>query len=158
MLLKLSTQAFMFQPFLPLPPVLDLAELVLALAMGVAMVVDWGLDPEKPWMRRPRCLFGTPYGNVAFLASVLAIRLLREGPPRRCIRTAVRRRRRGGGVTPPGPPPILPFQCLRLTAKFLLRCLRGQEDFCFKNFRPAFGGDHRGRGSPPLHTPPSPPF
>ena len=33
----------------------------------------------------------------------------------------------GGGGLPP-PPPILPFQCLRLTAKILLRCLRCQED------------------------------
>ena len=42
----------------------------------------------------------------------------------------------GGGV----PPPPLPFQCLRLTAKILLRRLRCQEDLSFKIFWPAFGG------------------
>ena len=52
------------------------------------------------------------------------------------------------------------FQCLRLTAKTLLRRLRCQEDLRFKNFRPAFGGDHRGTlggGGVPA-KPPSPPF
>ena len=38
----------------------------------------------------------------------------------------------GGGGTPAGspcpPPPILPFQCLRLTARIFLRRLRCQED------------------------------
>ena len=36
----------------------------------------------------------------------------------------------GGGCPPwtPPPPPLLPFQCLRLTAKMLLRRLRCQED------------------------------
>ena len=36
----------------------------------------------------------------------------------------------GGYPPPPGPPfpPLLLFQCLRLTAKILLRCLRCQED------------------------------
>ena len=61
-----------------------------------------------------------------------------------CIRTAVHRRRRGGylPLDPlPFPPPLLPFQCLRLTAKTLLRHLRRHE---LKNFWPAFGGDHRG--------------
>ena len=52
-----------------------------------------------------------------------------------------------GGGTPPGhpppPPPLLPFQCLRLTAKILLRRLRCQEDTLTKFWR-AFGGDHRG--------------
>ena len=58
-----------------------------------------------------------------------------------------------GGV----PPPLL-FQCLRLTAKNLLRCLRCQEDLRFKNFWSAFGGDHRGTvggGGVPA-KPPSP--
>ena len=35
-----------------------------------------------------------------------------------CIRTAVHSRSRGGYPPPPGPPLPLPFQCLRLTAKF----------------------------------------
>ena len=71
------------------------------------------------------------------------------------------------GVPPPGPhlpPPLLPFPCLRLTAKILLRRLRCQEDFKLQNFRPAFGRDHR-RGVaakppslPPPFRPPSPPF
>ena len=64
---------------------------------------------------------------------------------------------------PPSPPPLLPFHCLRLTAKVLLRRLRCQEDLSFKFFWPAFGGDHRGtvggRGwsqPNPLPPPPSP--
>ena len=55
--------------------------------------------------------------------------------------------------------PFLPFQCLRLTAKILLRCLWRQEDLSLKNFWPTFGGDHRGtqrRGVPP--NPPPPPL
>ena len=77
-----------------------------------------------------------------------------------CIRTAVHRRRRGG-LPPPGPPPLLPFQCLRLTAKSLLRHLRCQEDLRFKILRPAFGGDHRGAlggGCVPAKPLPPPPF
>ena len=73
-----------------------------------------------------------------------------------CIRTAVHRRRRG---VPPLPlDPLLPFQCLRLTAKILLRC---QEDLGSKHFWRAFGDDHRGTlgggGSQP-NPPPPPPF
>ena len=72
-----------------------------------------------------------------------------------------------GGVPPlDPPPPLLPFQCLRLTAKILLRPLRCQEDLRLKRFG-TFGGDHRGTlgggGSqpnppppPPMQTPPSP--
>ena len=47
--------------------------------------------------------------------------------------------------TPPfPPPPLLPFRCLRLTVKILLRRLRCQEDLIFKKFWPTFGGDRRG--------------
>ena len=63
--------------------------------------------------------------------------------------------------------PFLPFQCWRLTAKILPWRLRCQEDLSLKNFRPAFGGDHRGTQgggrfqpkspSPPSDSP-SPPF
>ena len=70
----------------------------------------------------------------------------------------------GGGVPPLtphylpplGPPPPPPFRCLRLTAKMLLWRLRCQEGLTFKNFRPAFGGDHRGREgqAEPLPLPP----
>ena len=66
---------------------------------------------------------------------------------------------------PPIDPPLLPFQCLRLTAKILPRRLRCQEDLSFKIFRPAFGGDHRGTlgggggGGGPSQPPlPPPPF
>ena len=49
-----------------------------------------------------------------------------------CIGAAVRRRRGGGYPGPPSPqrppPPVLPFQCLRLTAKILLRRLWCQEN------------------------------
>ena len=39
-------------------------------------------------------------------------------------------RGRGGYIDPPPPrtPPLLPFQCLRLTTKIVLRRLRCQED------------------------------
>ena len=76
-----------------------------------------------------------------------------------------------GGRGVPPPPALLPFQCLRLTAKSLLWRLRCQEDLSFKSSRPAFGGDHRGTlggvgGVPakppppalPLQTPPIAPF
>ena len=45
----------------------------------------------------------------------------------------------GGGVPPPWRPP-LPFQCLRLKAKILLRCLRQQDDFSVKGFGPPSAG------------------
>ena len=50
-------------------------------------------------------------------------------PPVGSITTAVHRRRRGGypPLDPP-PHPLLPFQCLRLTPKILLRRLRCQGD------------------------------
>ena len=50
--------------------------------------------------------------------------------PPGCVRAAVHRRRRGGTppLDPAPPPPLLPFQCLRLTARILLRRLRCQED------------------------------
>ena len=51
--------------------------------------------------------------------------------------------------------PLLPFQCLRPTAKLFLRRLRCQEDGSFKIFWPPFGGDHRGT---PGGGPPPPPF
>ena len=62
---------------------------------------------------------------------------------------------RGGGGTPP-----LPFQCLRLTAKILLRRLRCQEDLRLKFCWPAFAWDHRGgpgRRGVPAKTPSPPP-
>ena len=63
----------------------------------------------------------------------------------------------GGGLTPP--PPLLPFQCLRLTAKLLLQCLQCQEDLSFKNFgRPSAGtiGGPREEGGGSQPTPPPP--
>ena len=66
--------------------------------------------------------------------------------------------RRGG--TPPGPPlppPLLPFQCLRLTAKILLRC---QEDLSLQIFGPPSAGtiggpwEEGGGPSQPLPLPP----
>ena len=53
-----------------------------------------------------------------------------------CITTAVHRRRRGGGT----PPPPLPFRCLRLTAKILLRRFRCQKDLGLKIFGPPSAG------------------
>ena len=65
----------------------------------------------------------------------------------------------GGGYPPPGPP-SLPFQCLRLTAKILLRRLRWQEDLRFKMFGPPSAGTTRGpseEGGSQPNPPPSPP-
>ena len=68
----------------------------------------------------------------------------------------------GGGVIPPldpPSPPLLPFQCLRLTAKILLRRLQFQEDLSFKNFGPpsagTIGGPREEWGSQPTSPPPS---
>ena len=74
-----------------------------------------------------------------------------------CIGTAVHRRRRGGT-----PPPLLPFQCLRLTAKILLRRLRCQEDLSLKIVGPpsvgTIGGpkEEGGPSQPPPFRPPLP--
>ena len=64
-----------------------------------------------------------------------------------------------GGVPPPpgpplDPPPFLPFQCLRLTAKILLRRLRCQEDLSLKIFGLPSAGTQGGGSQPP----PPPPF
>ena len=56
------------------------------------------------------------------------------------------------------PPPLRPFQCWRLTAKILLRCLRCQEDLCKILGPPSagtIGGPSEEGGS--LPTPPGPP-
>ena len=65
------------------------------------------------------------------------------------------------------PCPLLPFQCLRLTAKILLRCLRCQDDLSVKKFGPPSAGTigrawEQGCPSqiplpPTLSIPPSPP-
>ena len=61
---------------------------------------------------------------------------------------------RGGGVTPP---PLLPFQCLRLTAKSFSSA-PSVPGFTFQKFWPPFGGDHRGTlrggGGGPSQPPP----
>ena len=87
----------------------------------------------------------------------------RDGAGQGWIRTAVHRRR-GGDLPPPSrTPPLLPFQCLRLTAKILLRRLRCQEDLRFKIVGPpsagTIGGPLEEGGSPanPPSTPPPPP-
>ena len=70
----------------------------------------------------------------------------------------------GGGVTPSWTPPpiLLPFQCLRLTAKKLLRRFRCQDDLSFKIFGPPSSGTIGGPweegvpAKPPLRSPPPP--
>ena len=83
---------------------------------------------------------------------------------------AVHRRRRCGGGTPPppsvclvpppplDPPPPLPFRCLRLTAKILLRRLRCQEYLRLNIFGPPSAGTIGGpwEEGGPSQTPPSP--
>ena len=61
----------------------------------------------------------------------------------------------GGGVPPLDPPPLLPFQCLRLTSKSLLRC---QEDLSFKIFGPPSAGTTGGpwKEGGPSQSPPPP--
>ena len=72
----------------------------------------------------PHCPVGPSWHWTALiLGACLASFVMPPPPPQACIGTAVHRRRRGGGN-----PPLLPFQCLRLTAKILLRRLRPQED------------------------------
>ena len=72
-----------------------------------------------------------------------------------------------GGVAPPPPPldapplplrppPLLPFQCLRLTAKILLRRLRCQEDLSFSPPSAGTIGGPSEEGVPA--KPPPPPF
>ena len=61
----------------------------------------------------------------------------------------------GGGVPPPGPSPLLPFQCLRLAAKNLLRRLWCQEDVGFNIFGPPSAGT---TGGIPAKPPSQPPF
>ena len=86
-------------------------------------------------------------------------------PPKWCIRTAVHRRRRRGvpPAAPPLPPPLPMFEADIQTFASAPSVPRG---FTLQNFRPAFGGDHRGTlgggGSqpnppPPFRPPPSPP-
>ena len=68
---------------------------------------------------------------------------------------------------PPRTPPLLPFQCLRLTAKILLRPLRCQEDLRFKISGPSSagaiggpweeGGWEEGGSQPNPPTPPQTP-
>ena len=64
------------------------------------------------------------------------------------------------GGAPPPPPPSLPFQCLRLTAKILLRRLWCQEDLRLKISGPPLAGTiggpwEEGGGQPnPLPPPP----
>ena len=61
------------------------------------------------------------------------------------------------------PPPLLPFQCLRLTAKILLQC---QEDLSLKTFGMPSAGTIGGpkeercpsQPPPPLSDLPLPPF
>ena len=102
----------------------------------------------------------TRHRDPPCLSSLLPQLLHTEGltPCQGCIRTAVHRRRRGGGIPPldPPPTPVLPFQCWRLTAKFLLR---RQEDLSQKfsaRLRRGPQGDPRRRGVPA--KPPLPPF
>ena len=65
------------------------------------------------------------------------------------------------GGTPPLDSPPLPFRCLRLATKIVLRRLRCQEDLSFKMFGPpsagAIGRPWEEGGSQP-HTPPTPPL
>ena len=64
----------------------------------------------------------------------IAVTIQPQGAPwgRRVLSAAATRQDRpytgGGGGVPPLDPPLLPFQCLRVTAKMLLWYLRCQED------------------------------
>ena len=57
----------------------------------------------------------------------------------------------------PPPIPVLPSQCLRLTAKILLRRLQPKGGFKFKIFWPAFSGYHRGTQGGGVSQPNAPP-
>ena len=67
--------------------------------------------------------------RIAFpIAQGPGLRAAAHARRRGCIRRAVQLREGGGNTPPPPRTPLLPFQCLGLTAKFLLRRLRCQED------------------------------
>ena len=76
-----------------------------------------------------------------------------------CMRRAVHCRRRGG--TPPGPPPPPPLPMFEAASQNFPSAPPAPRGFKLKNFRPAFGGDHRGvQGggvSQPTPPPPLPP-
>ena len=84
-----------------------------------------------------------------------------DPPPQGCIERPYTGG--GGGVPPPpGPPPFLPFQCLRLTPKILLR-IRCQEALSFKISGPPSAGTiwglcEEGVPQPNPPPPPSPPL
>ena len=68
----------------------------------------------------------------------------------------------GGGVTPPGPPPPPPLPKLEADSQNSASAPSAPRGFQLKNFRRAFGRDHRGThqpnplSPPPLQTPPPP--
>ena len=74
-------QVTTLQPFFPDIPVLDLLEMFLAVAMSIAMAVDWFTSITVPFFDRTTYLFGETWLNIAFLSSIVTITLLRSVNP-----------------------------------------------------------------------------
>ena len=81
--------------------------------------------------------------------------------PQGCIRTAVHRRRRGGYPPPPLRPPPPPLPMFEADSQNFASAPSVPRGFTLQNFRPPFGGGHRGilggGGGPSQPPPPSPP-
>ena len=79
MLLKAATTALLLELNYPRPPLLDLLELVLCLAFGVAMLVDLFTHEASDFWERIDSLFGHDGLNVVFLLVLVIIGAIREG-------------------------------------------------------------------------------
>ena len=78
MLLKAAATLALLELNPPAPPLLDLCELALAAAFGAAMGLDWFCDAPAEWWRRMDSLFGRDCLNVAFLALMAGVQIVRE--------------------------------------------------------------------------------
>ena len=76
-ILKFLTTTSLLALHHPLPPLLDLIELAMAIGFGGAMVVDFALD-DSPLDARIDSLFGQDMINVLFLFVLLCLTMFRE--------------------------------------------------------------------------------
>ena len=73
----LISQVILLQPHFPMPPLLDLLEVALAIGMGLAMAVDYFTDTSTRFFERGTYLFDQSWLNYAFLGSIAAILVFR---------------------------------------------------------------------------------
>ena len=76
-LLKAFTTASLLQPHWPMPPLLDIVELLLAIGFGGAMAADFFASSED-LVKRPGYTFDISLLNLVFLATTGAITAVRE--------------------------------------------------------------------------------